>query len=235
MSMPRVGSSRMSSFGCRASQRAEHHLLLVAARQLDDLLVEVGRLDRHLARRAARRRRAPCGGRTKPKRRILLGHAQSVTLSRIAAKQQQRLVLAVLRREADAGGDRVGGLSGATAAPFTATRRRRAAVIADDRRGELGAPGAHQAADADDLAAHRSRLTSLTLAVVSPSHVEQRRRPARAVAMVEQIADVAADHQLGDRASLGSRRRRRAVDQPPSRSTAMRSASSMISFSRCEM
>ena len=44
-SMPRVGSSRMSSFGADREHPRQQHLLLVAARQLRDLLVATRCLD----------------------------------------------------------------------------------------------------------------------------------------------------------------------------------------------
>ena len=47
-SMPRVGSSRMRILGFVSSQRADQHLLLVAAGQVEDRLLELGRLDAEL-------------------------------------------------------------------------------------------------------------------------------------------------------------------------------------------
>ena len=79
----------------------------------------------------------------------LVGNAQR-RIVEDAAEQQQRLVLAVLGREADAGRDRApADCRGLTAAAVHGDRAAEAAVVADDRLGELGAAGAHQPGDAD--------------------------------------------------------------------------------------
>ena len=44
--MPRVGSSKIRIVGVRRQPLADNHLLLVAARQIPDLLLQAGRLDR---------------------------------------------------------------------------------------------------------------------------------------------------------------------------------------------
>ena len=68
----------------------------------------------------------------------------------------------------------VGGLVRArTSAPSIDDRAGDATVEANDRRGELGAPGAHQAADAEHLAACEREVDVVCcLAVVRPDTVE---------------------------------------------------------------
>ena len=104
------------------------------------------------------------------------------------------------------------GLSGLTAAPFMTTRAASAAVIADDRLGELGAAGAHQAGDADDLALAHRQADVADVGGRQAIHLKQRLAGAPAVAR-EQVGDVAADHQLGDGLLAGAGGRQ-IVDQP---------------------
>ena len=144
--------------------------------------------------------------------RRLVGHAQRRVVED-AAKQQQGLVLAVLGREADAGGDRRLRAVRLDRGAVHEDRAAEAAVIADDRLGELGAAGAHQAGNADDLALAHRQADVADLGGRQPLHLQQRLAGAPAIAR-EQVGDVAADHQLGDGLLAGARGRR-IVDQPP--------------------
>ena len=104
------------------------------------------------------------------------------------------------------------GLFGGTSLPATRIEPASTAIIADDRLGELGAAGAHQAADADHLAA-TDREADVADLLGGERIDDEQRLAGGASRALEEVAEVAADHQAGDpllaRAGGG-----RDVDQP---------------------
>ena len=135
----------------------QHHLLLVAARQLArpswsrlGVRIDSASTKRPTTANALRRSNRPAVD-------TLLGHAQR-RIVEDRAGEQQRLALAVLRREADAGGDRGGDVVGRKRFAVDDDLAGQPAVEADDGAGELGAAGAHQPADAEHLAAMQRQI-----------------------------------------------------------------------------
>ena len=69
-----------------------------------------------------------------------------------AADEDEAFALAILRREPDAAGDRVGRLADVDHLAVDLDGPAGPRQLAEDHLGELGAPGAHEAGEADDLA-----------------------------------------------------------------------------------
>ena len=146
----------------------QHHLLLVAAGQLETSWSRLGRLDRHLQRRAARRCRAPCGGRTGRSDDVLSG-THSVALSRMLRNSSSASCLRSSGAKPMPAAIAACGLSALTAAPFIDDRAAEPAV--DSRRSPWRArsgrrPSGRRCRRPRPCAP--TRLTSLTFAVVSP-------------------------------------------------------------------
>ena len=149
-SMPRVGSSRMSSRGRRGEHAGQQDLLLVAARELGELLVgpEVLMRSRSMSSSAMRRSSVPMRRPRRASRGRIV--ERDVVLHREGG--DDALGLAVLGDEGDAGRD---GRARGAAPDLVALDRDRAGIErlrAEDRLGRGGAPGAQQAGQADHLA-----------------------------------------------------------------------------------
>ena len=219
-------SARRGSARCGRARKptAEHDLLLVAAGEFRDQLVEARRLDAHRAA-CSRAMRSSAARLRKPKRRDAVGHAQRDVLLD-AAQQQQRLPLAVLGRKADAGGDGVGRAAQPHRPPPTdtvpASNRSwpKIASASSDRPAPISPPSPTTSP---------ARTTGSRRARAQWSARAPRARPARRHRPpLEQGGDRAADHELDD-VGLGHLGHRPCATSRPSRRTATWSASARIS------
>ena len=152
-SMPRVGSSTISTFGLQRQPARQHHLLLVAAGEVgDDLLgarhADVQRLAVLLDQRASpspRRRRRPIARR---------GRAMAIDrLMRMASDRNSACCLRSSGTRPMPWRIASCGEGCATGLPSTSDAAGVERVGAEDRARHLGAAGADQAGDAEDLAA----------------------------------------------------------------------------------
>ena len=144
--------------GSRASQRAKHHLLLVAAGELAHLLLDRGCADAEASRQ---RRHQPAlrPAIEEAQARDLLRHAQGDVVAH-AAQQQQRFLLAVLGHQADAGQDGVGRRAQRKRPAEDADLAAAQPVHAEGGARELGPAGADQPAQPDDLAGAHAAASS---------------------------------------------------------------------------
>ena len=157
-SMPRVGSSRISSCGSVASHLPMHDLLLVAAATACRRR-RVERVRYLTCSRSAQRPRGAALGRESrsPSRRSDAQDGQGDVVLRPTARMTRPCWRRSSGTKRDAGAHRRGGACRrARRRPSSRTRAGVVPVDAEDRPRDLGAAGAHQAGEADDLAgAHR--------------------------------------------------------------------------------
>src|SRR5204863_3551367 len=109
------------------------------------------------------------------------------------AEEEQCFPRALLRRKADADANGVTQTVWGDFRSGEANRARDPPVETDQRLGELRAPGAHQAADAEDLAAPDGEADILDL--VGGEMIDREQRLAGSAARTpEETAEVASDH-----------------------------------------
>ena len=189
--------------GSRASQRAKHHLLLVAAGELAHLLLDRGRADAEAARQ---RRDQPALGAAieEAEPRDLLRHAQGDVVAH-AAQQQQRFLLAVLGHEADAGQDRIGRARSAAIWPKTRISPPSSGSMPKAARASSVRPAPTRPPSPTISPARTLSEQSRTFAVVTAAQL-QRHLVAHPRAMAEQVTEIPADHQAhhGGLVDLGS-------------------------------
>ena len=149
-SMPRVGSSMISSFGCGREPLRQHDLLLVAARERPDGVVEAVVLELQ-ARGPLARQRTFSGGADDPARRQLV-HPRHRRVARDREVHHEPLLTAVLGHEADPGAHRGGRLVARQLSAVDLDVAGVGSVDPEDRAGDLRAAGADEAREGDDLA-----------------------------------------------------------------------------------
>ena len=212
-SMPRVGSSRISMRGPDDQRARQHRLLLIAAGELADRLLRVGRGDRQAraiissASRCCSRARKRCAA----SRAWLCKRDDDVLAD--DEFREYALGLAVLGTERDAAGDRA-----ARGEASTLSRRRSAtapgigAQRAEQQLGALGAAGAEQAREARRPRRRCSVRSNgaMTRRLPRPS-ATRIGSPVRVVARCESRSlhrfELAPEHQRHELAAAGFRRR----------------------------
>ena len=178
----------------------DHHLLLVAAGELGDVLVERGGAE------------VEAGGVLAGEAE-LLGEAQEAAARGAGERRQgdvledrqaddRALAAAVLGHVDDAVGDRVGGAADRGEAAVDPDLALRGLRDAEERLHELAAPGADQAVEAEDLAVAQGEADVLELGRVAVAGDLQHLLADPVGALGEDRVDRAADHH-GDELVLG--------------------------------
>ena len=214
-SMPRVGSSRISTLRLGGEPLGEHDLLLVAAREEPRRVVEPVELELQARGPLARERRA----RPPPRIRPMRVRARVRVI--VALRAIERSITSPCWRRSSG----TKPMPARIAASGRAARQPPAvdldvagvgAVDPEDRARHLAAAGAHEPGERDDLAGADLEAHVEEHALAREPVDGEHRAPDRGVLLGEQRAQLAADHapdevvgrHVGDRARRARRRRR---------------------------